>query len=130
MIVVDSSALCSLLLDEDGTELLGQTLERAAEAVTHTVSVYETVAAVARVSNLSVLEATETVTGFLAASEIAVVTIGQPEMMMSLEALARYGPGRHPAELNMGDCFSYAVAKLRGASLLYKGDGFAQTDLA
>jgi ribonuclease VapC len=46
-------------------------------------------------------------------------------------AFDRYGRGRgHPAQLNFGDCMSYAVAKLHGVPLLYKGDDFAQTDIA
>ena len=41
----------------------------------------------------------------------------------------RYGKGRHPAALNLGDCASYAVAKARGLPLLFKGDDFPRTDL-
>ena len=44
-------------------------------------------------------------------------------------AYERYGRGRHKANLNFGDCLSYAVAKLAGDELLYVGDDFAQTDL-
>jgi ribonuclease VapC len=47
-----------------------------------------------------------------------------------LLAFARYGKGRgHPAQLNMGDCFAYAVAKTHGAILLFKGEDFGQTDI-
>ena len=50
--------------------------------------------------------------------------------MSRLQAFARYGKGRgHPAQLNLGDCFIYAQAKLVGASLLYKGDDFSKTDI-
>jgi ribonuclease VapC len=44
-------------------------------------------------------------------------------------AFLRYGKGRHPAALNLGDCASYAVAKARGLPLLFKGDDFPRTDL-
>lgn len=130
MIAVDASALCAILLQEADARAIGARLEGAGGAVTHTLSVYETVAAVARESNLSVADATETVRGFLSESGIEVVSLGIPETMTALEALARYGRGRHPAKLNVGDCFSYAVARLRGMPLLYKGDDFSQTDLA
>jgi ribonuclease VapC len=40
-----------------------------------------------------------------------------------------YGKGRHRAGLNYGDCFSYALAKVSGQPLLFKGDGFARTDI-
>lgn len=46
------------------------------------------------------------------------------------DAFARYGKGTgHPAQLNFGDCLSYAVAKVRGVPLLYKGEDFARTDI-
>jgi ribonuclease VapC len=49
----------------------------------------------------------------------------------ALAALARYGKGMgHPAQLNLGDCFAYAMAKRHGVPLLYKGDDFSHTDLA
>lgn len=47
----------------------------------------------------------------------------------AFDAWLRFGKGRHPAALNFGDCFSYALAKLRGEPLLFKGNDFAQTDL-
>jgi ribonuclease VapC len=45
------------------------------------------------------------------------------------DAFRRYGKGRHPAMLNMGDCFAYALAKTLTAPLLFKGDDFSQTDI-
>jgi len=45
------------------------------------------------------------------------------------DAFLRYGKGRHPAALNLGDCASYAVAKTRGLPLLFKGSDFPSTDL-
>lgn len=48
---------------------------------------------------------------------------------LAFEAYRRFGKGRHPARLNMGDCAAYALAKARGWPLLYKGDDFAQTDI-
>lgn len=50
--------------------------------------------------------------------------------MIATAAYDRYGKGRHPARLNMGDCFAYACAKTHDARLLYKGDDFSKTDLA
>lgn len=47
----------------------------------------------------------------------------------ALRAYLRYGKGRHPARLNLGDCFAYALAKALDAPLLYKGDDFALTDI-
>lgn len=60
---------------------------------------------------------------------IEVATIGLAETKLAVEAWSRYGKGRHPAGLNFGDCFAYALAKSRGAALLYKGDDFSKTDV-
>ena len=50
---------------------------------------------------------------------------------MALAAFSRYGTGRgHPAQLNLGDCFAYAMAKNRRTALLFTGDDFSETDIA
>ena len=46
------------------------------------------------------------------------------------QALVRFGKGRHPARLNLGDSFAYGLAKVTGEPLLFKGDDFALTDIA
>ncbi|WP_446721531.1 type II toxin-antitoxin system VapC family toxin [Methylobacterium sp. DCY52] len=46
-----------------------------------------------------------------------------------MPAHARYGKGRHPARLNLGDCFAYACARVHRVPLLYVGDDFPQTDI-
>lgn len=59
------------------------------------------------------------------------VSIGEEERLIALDAYERYGRSSgHPAKLNMGDCFAYACAKTSGARLLYKGDDFIHTELA
>ena len=128
--IVDASALCAILLDEEDSRILSGRLRQERNASTHPISFYETVTALVRENNLTIAEATEATSELLRVAEISLVSIGQRETMMALEAFARYGRGRHPAKLNMGDCFSYAVAKLRGMPLLYKGEDFSQTDLA
>jgi ribonuclease VapC len=58
------------------------------------------------------------------------VAPGVAEMGAAYSAFVAYGKGSgHPASLNFGDVFSYALAKVRGLPLLYKGDDFAQTDV-
>jgi ribonuclease VapC len=58
---------------------------------------------------------------------IEAVTADQAEIARG--AWRRFGKGRHPAGLNFGDCFSYALAKVTGEPLLFKGDDFTQTDI-
>jgi len=62
-----------------------------------------------------------------AAIEVAAVTREQAEVARDVYRI--YGRGNHPARLNFGDCFAYALAQLSGETLLCKGNDFAQTDL-
>ncbi len=57
------------------------------------------------------------------------VPFGAEHLDLAIEAFRRFGKGRHPAGLNFGDCFCYALAKATGEPLLFKGDGFSQTDI-
>jgi ribonuclease VapC len=67
---------------------------------------------------------------FLSAARIRVEPVNSTAAHLALGAFDRYGKGnQHPAELNLGDCFAYAQAKLSGAALLFKGDDFSKTDI-
>jgi ribonuclease VapC len=66
---------------------------------------------------------------FLAEIQALVIPFTRNHISIFFEAFRRYGKGRHPARLNMGDCFTYAVAKAAGMQVLYVGDDFNQTDL-
>jgi len=58
-----------------------------------------------------------------------IVPVTAEHAALAREGWRRYGKGRHPAGLNMGDCFAYALAKARHQPLLFKGDDFAHTDV-
>jgi ribonuclease VapC len=63
-------------------------------------------------------------------STVAVIAFEARHLDAVIEALERYGKGRgHPAQLNLGDCLAYAVAKVHGVPLLFKGSDFSHTDL-
>jgi ribonuclease VapC len=59
-----------------------------------------------------------------------VVPVGEEQVVLARDAALRYGRGRHPAALNYGDCFSYALAVARNEPLLFVGGDFSQTDVA
>ncbi len=61
--------------------------------------------------------------------ELEVVPLSDDQAKLAIEAFRRFGKGRHPAGLNFGDCFSYALAKATGEPLLSKGEDFSQTDI-
>jgi len=67
---------------------------------------------------------------FLNDGEIDRVPVDAHQAAAAVEAFRRFGKGRHPARLNMGDCFAYALAKNTGEPLLFKGFDFPQTDVS
>lgn len=68
---------------------------------------------------------------FIAAAEVAIVPVSEEHARLAREAYRDFGKGSgHPAKLNFGDCFAYALATQAGQPLLFKGDDFTETDLA
>jgi ribonuclease VapC len=65
---------------------------------------------------------------FLDTMDFSFVGIGE-RFDIASEAYAQFGKGRHPAALNMGDCFAYACARANGARLLFNGEDFRRTDI-
>lgn len=61
---------------------------------------------------------------------IEVEPVDAAQAQLAVDAWRRFGKGRHPAGLNLGDCFAYALARYRGEPLLFKGNDFTQTDVA
>jgi ribonuclease VapC len=71
----------------------------------------------------------EEMQALIANLKLDIVPLSDDQAKLAIEAFRRYGKGRHPAGLNFGDCFSYALAKATGEPLLFKGDDFSQTDI-
>lgn len=65
----------------------------------------------------------------MATSGIDTVPFDSGQAELALDAWRRYGKGRHPAGLNLGDCAAYALSRFTGEPLLYKGDDFSRTDV-
>jgi ribonuclease VapC len=66
---------------------------------------------------------------FIDQSGIRLEPVTRAQALIARDAYRRFGRGNHPAGLNFGDCFAYALAKERNLPLLFKGDDFARTDL-
>lgn len=127
MIVVDSSAVLAILLDESDAQRYAAALESASVCVISAASVIE-IGVVLLSQNAA--KAIPTLRGFLESTRIEVEAVPAAQIDLALAAYERFGKRRgHPARLNFGDCFSYALAKTTGAPLLFKGDDFAQTDI-
>ena len=128
---VDASAIVAILTREPEADLLADLLEAAPAPITSPIAVFEAALGIRRKRHSSVQEAEEDVWEFLELAGIQLIPISKKETQTALNAFARYGKGgSHPAGLNLGDCFAYAMAKNHQTSLLFKGNDFEQTDIA
>jgi ribonuclease VapC len=125
--VVDTSAMLSIILHEPDELAMATRLGEAVAAIMSAATYVE----------LSILAKTRGRLGLdmldsaLAEASIEIVSVSVSQARLAAEAYARFGKGRgHPARLNYGDCFAYALAKERGEPLLFKGSDFARTDIA
>ena len=114
---------------EPDADSLADLLESERSRLCSALSAWETIAGLCRSYTFSVPAARRHVMRFLEAGAFEFVGVGEREFEIAADAYAQYGKGRHPAALNMGDCFAYACAKANRARLLFKGDDFAKTDI-
>lgn len=125
--VIDTSALVCMLLQElEAPKFLRTTLQ-ASRCILSAPSWLET--AQVLTTRRGAIGRTE-LGNLLAAIKAEIVPFDLIQAQLAYDAWLRYGKGRHPAGLNFGDCFSYALAKLRAEPLLFKGDDFSKTDIA
>ncbi len=124
MIVVDASAIVAINIGEPGFEAYAQALLAADKVVASPINLVEAGMVIARRLNQP---------NSAAFAEWLKVWRIEPadevDWAGALSALMQFGKGRHPARLNLGDCFAYALARSLDAPLLYKGNDFSQTDV-
>lgn len=126
---LDSSALVAMLALEDDSQALSERLERHSKRITSPIVVWEASIALSRLLAVEPDDAYEFVQAFLDKAGVRVMMVSTTAAAKAVSAWATYGKGRHPAALNFGDCFTYAVAREYRAPVLYKGEDFAKTDL-
>jgi len=125
--VIDSSALLSILLGEPDARAFVEALASPDRKLMSAVNKLETAA---------VVEARKGEAGarlfskLLVTAEIEIIAFDSGQAEIALDAWRRYGKGRHPAALNIGDCAAYALARTLNDPLLYKGEDFSKTDVA
>lgn len=124
--ILDSSAIVSMIEEEGGYGDLFDALVAAPSVAVGTPTLFETaIVLIARAG-----ESGRTVLAtFLQKNEIAAIPFDERHAAVAAEAFVRYGKGRHPARLNYGDCMTYATARLAENPLLCVGGDFAKTDL-
>ncbi len=127
---VDASAIVAIVTREPEADVLADTLASARSPITSPIAIFEAVLGICRTRHASVEEAGEDVREFLDITAVRTVPITDQETETALAAFSRYGKRRgHPAQLNLADCFAYAMAKNHRTALLFKGEDFAKTDI-
>lgn len=124
--ILDSSAVVSVLLGEPSAEALLDVMSTADELVIGAPTLVETsIVLEARRDR----DAVDDLQALLADLEVSVVPFDEQMSLLAAQAWRRFGKGRHPAGLSLGDCYSYACAKVLRQPLLFIGDDFPQTDI-
>lgn len=124
--VIDTSALVAILLREPDAESYAEAME---------ATPLRLLSAVTRVELSFVIEGRKGQAGradlerLLTDGDFEVVSVTPQQAMIAIDAFRTYGKGRHPAGLNIGDCFAYALARATGHPLLFKGNDFVHTDI-
>jgi ribonuclease VapC len=127
VVIIDSSALLAIVLDEPEREAFLAKISGDPKPLIASANYVE--AAIVLMARRG--PAAVSVLGtLLKEAGIAIAQIDEAISDGAIDAFRRFGKGRHPAGLNFGDCFAYALASATGEPLLFKGDDFAKTDIA
>ncbi len=126
MIVVDASAICAMVLGEPERDRFGSLIAQSRLSLISPLQVWEAAVTISRRTGDDGMGEVERTCARLG---VQVATLGASETRLAFEAWRTFGKGRHPARLNLGDCFAYALAKSRDLPLLFKGGDFAMTDI-
>lgn len=125
--VIDTSAIMAIIYAEHEELIFIQLINDSEECLLSSPSYVEASIVLGTkhgqqgVENLNLL---------IEALSITIVPFTVEQAQLASEGFLKFGKGRHPAKLNMGDCFSYALAKYTNQPLLFKGNDFIQTDVA
>jgi ribonuclease VapC len=124
--VLDSSALVAVLMNEPSADRVVDTLSRAVTARMSAATLVETSIVMSRYYGDT---GTRRVDDLLSLHAVRIEAVTVEQALIARDAFLRFGKGRHHAGLNFGDCFSYALAKHQDEPLLFVGDDFARTDV-
>jgi ribonuclease VapC len=125
-VVLDTSAILAILFDEEGAERLEEAIASDPVRLVSAATVLE---------SAIVIESRYGETGgreldlLLHKATIDVVAVTPEQIDVARRAHRAFGKGSHPAGLNFGDCFSYALSRTAGEPLLFTGDDFGRTDV-
>ena len=124
MIVIDTSALMAILLEEPGANACAAALETDEPLLISAGTLAEAMIVAQRRNRSRAFEM------LIEALSVEIRHVTPKSVQGISEAYSMWGKGVHPAGLNFGDCFAYELAKTEGCPLLYVGNDFSQTDIA
>ena len=124
--IVDSSAIVAVVFREAEADHFQRVIS---DAATRRMSVANYFEAAMVIEGRMGEEGARGLDNYLDSAGIELVSVSAEQAHAARAAWRRYGKGNHPAGLNFGDCFAYALAEINGEPLLYKGDDFALTDV-
>ena len=125
--IVDASAIVAIATQEEDAERFHEALEaHDGPKFMSPVNAWEIAT---RLNLMGDDDAARHVARLLRFYGVVIAPVGDGEYAHAVEAQRNYGKKNHPARLNLGDCFAYALAKTRDEPLLFKGDDFPQTDI-
>jgi ribonuclease VapC len=125
--VIDTSALVAVLFDEpERAEFVRRIAEAPRRFISAATLVEASIVVEARRGEIAGRE----LDLLLHRADVRTVAVDEEQVLLARAAWRRYGRGRHPAGLNFGDLFSYALARTSGDELLFKGEDFSKTDVA
>ena len=125
--IIDTSALVAILRDEPEAASCARAIERAA---TRRLSAVNFVEAAVVIDGSRDPIASRRFDDLLKEAQVLIEPVTENQARLARDAYRDFGKGRgHPAGLNFGDCFAYALAKITGEPLLFKGADFGHTDI-
>jgi ribonuclease VapC len=123
-VVVDTSAVMAIVRSEPGADWLSRRLQESERRLMSAGSGLELgMVLESRTTTLTSLDV-------LRSLQIELTSFDEAQFEVGLRAWRKFGKGRHPASLNLGDCFTYALARVTGYPILCVGNDFARSDLA
>lgn len=124
--IIDTSALVAILLDEPERRAFTEAIEAAETRRLSAATLLETSIVI---ESRFGPEGARDLDHLVEAAGVELVPVDAEQVAIARRAFGRYGKGRHPAGLNFGDCFAYALAKTLAEPLLFKGDDLGRTDV-
>jgi ribonuclease VapC len=125
-VIIDSSAILAIAFQEPEAARFASAIVEAPERHISSVNWLETMMVIESRAGALAADDALLIMGQL---EVGTLPFDETQMHEAQEAWRRFGKGRHPAALSLGDCCAYAVSRIEGRPLLFKGDDFGKTDV-